>query len=100
MEFFENLWAGICDFFVQLWQTLLSNPQILYSILACLGVLLILIVLIIILGVTKKSSNNKKTLRLQQEDSVVAEESNEEVKQEEPKGRELPAFMRKLFKRN
>ena len=83
MEFLEKLWAGICDFFVQLWQTLLTNPHILYSVIACLGVLLVLIVLLIILGTTKKSAAKKKALAAQQEDSSTSEEVKEEVQPEE-----------------
>lgn len=86
MEILEKIWQGICEFFIQLWQTLLANPYMLYSVAACLGVLLILIVLLIILGATKKHA--AKTNKLE-EVEVVTEETPAQEVAEQPETEEV-----------
>ena len=79
------------EFFEKLWNTMLENQYILWSVVACLAALLILIVLLIVVSATKKAAKNKKAeepavveVKEETEDTPVVEEQPvEEVSAEE-----------------
>ena len=49
----------IMEFFEKLWNTMLENQYILWSVVACLAALLVLLVLLIVVSATKKRAKNK-----------------------------------------
>ena len=70
------------DFFENLWNTMLENQYILWSVVACVAALLILLVLLIVVSATKKAAKNKAVEEVKSEEAVV-EETTEEVNEEQ-----------------